>query len=192
MTLIMISNVEIWKDVKGYEGLYQVSNLGKIESLTRIVTNKINVTRVFKGQAMLLIKSKGYLVLSVSKNGNQKVKKAHRLVAQAFIHNPDSKCCVNHKDGNKLNNNVNNLEWVTPKENNDHAYKTGLKNCNHLKKKVVMLSLNGNVIRVFESNKEAGITMGIHLGDISGCCLGKRKTAGGYKWEYYKKENENG
>ena len=100
--------MEIWKDIPGFEGLYQASNEGRIRSLTRQVYNYIKPGRILKSN----IKNSGYLYLSIS-NGNNKFKHAnvHRLVALAFIPNPDSKPQVNHKDGNRLNNNVDNLEW---------------------------------------------------------------------------------
>ena len=120
--------MEIWKDIPGFEGLYQASNEGRIRSLTRQVYNYIKPGRILKSN----IKNSGYLYLSIS-NGNNKFKHAnvHRLVALAFIPNPDSKPQVNHKDGNRLNNNVDNLEWCTAKENINHSldsrrYKIGL------------------------------------------------------------------
>ena len=99
---------EIWKDIKGYEGLYQVSNLGNVKSLK---TNK----NLYSSNA------KGYRRVGLFK-GKRKGYSIHRLVAQAFIPNPENKPCVNHKDCNRANNNVNNLEWCTHKENNN--YKT--------------------------------------------------------------------
>lgn len=105
---------EIWKDIKEYEGLYQISNLGNVKSLKR---NKL----------LKPIKDKdGYLCVTLYKMCKLKEKKVHRLVAQTFILNPENKPQVNHIDGNKQNNVVNNLEWCTRLENIEHAWKIGL------------------------------------------------------------------
>lgn len=119
--------MEVWKDVVGYEGLYQVSNLGRVKSVERykdnngtkqLVKEKIKATRKDK---------QGYLLLDLYKNNKSKTVRVHRLVAQAFIPNPQNKETVNHIDGNKENNTVENLEWATQKEQNEHIYRTGLK-----------------------------------------------------------------
>lgn len=118
---------EIWRDIKGYEGLYQVSNIGRVKSLERIITNTLgSYTRAEKILVPLKTK-KGYYQIHLHKNGVCKTSKIHRLVAEAFIPNPLNKSQVNHIDGNKINNNVENLEWATQEENMQHAYKTGLK-----------------------------------------------------------------
>lgn len=107
---------ELWKDIKGYEGCYQVSNLGRIKSLDRMTNNQYG-EYFMKGRILKnsIIKDKGYCRVSLN-NGNGKIsKRVHRLVAEAFIPNPENKLEVNHKDGNKLNNCVSNLEWCTNK-----------------------------------------------------------------------------
>ena len=106
---------ELWKDVKGYEGLYQVSNYGRVKSLTRTMVDN-RCTRTFKGQLLKPMTHNGkqpYLYVSLSKCGNIKKVFIHRLVAETFLHNLDNKPQVNHKDGNARNNLVSNLEWVT-------------------------------------------------------------------------------
>ena len=113
---------EIWKDIKGYEGIYQVSNIGKIISLPR------NGTILKKKKLKNILNNRGYLCVNLSKNNIQKKNAIHRLVAETFIPNPDNLSQVNHKDGNKQNNCVENLEWCTCKENIQHARKTGLLN----------------------------------------------------------------
>ena len=116
---------EDWKDIKGYEGIYQVSNRGCVRSLDRIVVDSKGVVFKRKGKELRLSVSNGYPSITLS----NKVKKRfciHRLVAQAFIENPLNKDEVNHIDGNKLNNNLSNLEWSTKSENTIHAYATGL------------------------------------------------------------------
>lgn len=123
---------ELWKDIKEYEGCYQVSNLGRIKSLDRMTNNQYG-EYFMKGRILKnsIIKDKGYCRVSLN-NGNGKIsKRVHRLVAEAFIPNPENKPEVNHKDGNKLNNCVSNLEWCTNKENIEHSIRTGLKkHCN--------------------------------------------------------------
>ena len=108
-------NEEIWKDIEGYEGLYQVSNWGRVKSLARIDENNHPV----KERIMKPSKSFGYLYVSLSKHGKYKRIRIHRLVAIAFIPNPDNKEEVGHKDETRTNNHVDNLEWVSKKENNN-------------------------------------------------------------------------
>ncbi|UGO48010.1 HNH endonuclease [Bacillus phage vB_BanS_MrDarsey] len=122
-----------WKDLKGYEGLYQVSDTGELRSLDRreLCTRKDGQQffRSRKGKTLVLSKDDdGYLVTSISKDGNPKGIKIHRLVAEAFIPNPENKEQVNHIDGNKENNHVDNLEWSTNHENITHAVETKLRN----------------------------------------------------------------
>jgi len=115
---------EIWKDIKDYEGLYKVSNKGRVKSLRREVAFSFNRTRIIKEK--ILVPSnhyKGYLYIRLCKFGKIKIYKIHRLVGTMFIKNPKNKLQINHKDCNKSNNNVNNLEWNTNSENQKHAYK---------------------------------------------------------------------
>lgn len=189
--------VEEWKDIKDYEGLYQISNTGKVKSLYRD-TEKILIGDVIRS-------GKGYLSVGLTKNKKVKSFLTHRLVAQAFIPNPENKPEVNHIDGNTLNNNVSNLEWCTHRENINHAWKTGLnenqreklRKMNPLKarkyefaerrkKPVIQMDLNNNVIREFKSAQDATKYYGMEnlYKHISACCVGKRKTAYGYKWKF--------
>lgn len=158
---------EIWKDIKGYEGHYKISNLGNIKNCE---------TNILKRQ---YTDTDGYLVVNFPK----KQFKVHRLVAQAFIINYYNKPQVNHIDGNKKNNNSNNLEWVTNLENHHHARKIGLI---HDEKKIQQYDLNNKLIKVWNSQKEASNALKIPQGDISKCCNQKLKRAGNYRWKFLK------
>lgn len=119
---------EIWKDIAGYKGFYQVSNLGRIKSLCRKTLNSKGVYHTVGGRIMAPKKDpNGYLSIILSKNQVTKQERIHRLVALAFIDNPENKDLVNHMDGNKRNNVVTNLEWVTHSQNHKHAFRTGLR-----------------------------------------------------------------
>jgi len=119
------SAMEIWKDIKGYEGLYQVSNEGRVKALSRVVKSRWGTPKPLKEKEIReIVDSLGYSRLSLSKDGNVKTHKIHRLVAEAFL---VGKGHINHIDGNKQNNHVSNLEFCTQRENNIHAQETGLK-----------------------------------------------------------------
>ena len=114
----------IWKDIEGYEGLYQVSDAGEVRSLDRITTGNRN--RKINGKVLAKLKTgTGYYRVDLCKNGKTKRHKVHRLVAKAFIENPNNKPFVNHIDNNPLNNNVSNLEWCTASENSLHSVRCG-------------------------------------------------------------------
>lgn len=115
---------EIWKDIKGYEGLYQCSTYGNIRSLDRYVYESSGKRQFRKGQLIIPRKNKnGYLQFALNKNSKRKMVYIHLIVAETFIENTNKNDTVNHKDGNKLNNNIENLEWCSYSENNLHAYK---------------------------------------------------------------------
>jgi hypothetical protein len=119
--------MEVWKDVAGYEGLYQVSNEGQVKSLARTIVRSDGQNKTIEEKVLKSgMSSKGYLQINLCRNGKQKTVKIHRLVAETFIPNPKNKPEVNHKDGKKGNNLFSNLEWATPSENIRHAYHTGL------------------------------------------------------------------
>lgn len=105
---------EIWESVKGYEGLYEVSNLGRVRSLKRATTSGVVLNQAVKH---------GYMHVCLSKDGKPSTKRVHRLVAEAFIANPMDKPVVNHIDGDKTNNAVSNLEWATNSENELHSFR---------------------------------------------------------------------
>lgn len=118
---------EIWRDIEGYEGHYQVSNLGRVKSLERYMNGRNGGKSLLKERILKPIKNnRGYLNVNLSKNRKRKNANIHRLVAKAFIPNPDNKPEVNHVDTNKKNNRADNLEWATTKENIRHAWEKGL------------------------------------------------------------------
>lgn len=130
----------------------------------------------------------GYKRVSLSFDGKPKIFYVHRLVATQYLEHEEFKNQVNHIDGNKSNNNVENLEWVTQSENRKHCLKylkPNLKN-NKLSKKVVQLDMNNNVIKIYPSAKQAARENNFSQGHISEVCRGEKKTHKGFKWEYYK------
>lgn len=134
----------------------------------------------------------GYVYLPLCINGIKRRYFAHRLVAITFIPNPNNKPFINHINGNKQDNRVENLEWCTQQENNIHALKTGLRKYHifPLKEpiKIEQLSLENESIKIWNSVKEINQILGIDDSSIHKVCKGTRKTAGGYKWRYYEKE----
>ena len=206
---------EIWKDIPNYVGLYQASNLGNIRSLDKfsLTNNRFNkMKRKVKGRILKphLNKRTGYLQVILSNDKNKKIWLVHRLIALTFIPNLENKEQVNHIDGNKHNNNVENLEWVTCSENMKHAFKTNLNHSNfkvqsginhhfygkhhsneakeksrinHCKK-IIQYDKNYNLIKIWKSIQEVEKNLNINNGNISECCRGKRKSAGGYIWRY--------
>lgn len=184
---------EIWENIKGYEGIYQVSNLGNIKSVNHYVMNN-GIKQLRKGNVLKKnINVWGYEGVVLYKNGIGKRHTVHRLVANAFINNPDNKKEINHIDGNKLNNCVSNLEWCTRSENMKHSYRTGLEKTpilsgkdNLRSKAIIQYDLNDNYIREFESMGMASTFLKNKSADrsISKCCNGLRKTAYGYKWRF--------
>ncbi len=159
---------EVWKDIAGYEGLYQVSNFGRVRSLERVVQH------MHSGKLTLPSK------LKEPKGGKRKQISIHRLVAETFIPNPDGLPCVNHKDENKTNNHVDNLEWCTYKYNTH--YGTNIERARKKKGKAVnQYDLRGNLVNSWESLAEAE---GYDHRRTSRAALGQRKTAYGYIWRY--------
>lgn len=166
-------NKEIWKDIEGYEGLYQVSNLGRVKSFPRNGT--IKEERILKPN-----KVGGYLQVALQNHKNRKYKKVHRLVAETFIPNLENKREVNHIDGDKTNNCVENLEWVTTSENQLHSNYV----LKHNLKPILQYDLNGTFIKEWEANMIASKELNIFGSNITECCRGRRKTAGRYIWRY--------
>lgn len=184
---------EEWRDIKGYENLYQVSNFGRIKSLDRY-----KITKGRYGKLKIKIKGKvlkpclnhdGYYEVVLSKDGKAKMFRLHRIVANTFIENKRVANQVNHINGNKLDNRVDNLEWCTCKENIRHAVNNNLikpvKGKNHyLAKKIGKFDKNNNLINIYETITEAGKQNKILNTSIVNCLKGRSKTSGGYIWKY--------
>lgn len=176
---------EIWKDIEGYEGFYQVSSYGRVRSVDRVIEYNDGRKRLQKGRILKPIKDgNGYLQIVLSKSSEVKRVLIHRLVAEVFINNPDNLPQVNHKDENKRNNCVSNLEWCTQAYNN--CYGTRLKRqVKKLSKSVLQIEFKTNqIIAEYPSTQEAARKLNMCQSTISECCNGKRKTAYGYKWRY--------
>lgn len=192
---------EEWRDIKGYEGYYQVSNMGRVRSVDRDIRNTGNIgeTKISHYKGRVLIqgrRNKGYLGVILTKNSKQKSYAVHRLVAQAFIPNPNNLPQVNHKDEDKTNNCVENLEWCDCKYNINYGSWRKKQSESHkgkYAKKIVQLSKSGRFIRIFDSITDAEKITGTK--HISAVACGHRKYAGGYVWCFlneYKMPDDNG
>lgn len=170
---------EIWKDVKCYEGYYQVSNLGRIRSLNR---------KVFKSKHQIELKGKilnltqnnsGYFGVNLCVNNKRKKFLIHRLVAISFIPNPNNFDCINHKDEDKSNNCIDNLEWCNHKYNNNYgSFKSRISQKNS--KPVICLELD----KKFKNQTEAANYFNLKQAAISFCCYNPNRTSGGYHWKF--------
>ena len=190
---------EEWKDIPYSYCLYQISNYGRIRRIehTRISSRYNKKGRLYKGKILKATTNKqGYANFQLyTADGLIKTFKVHRLVAELFIPNPDNKPQVNHIDGNKLNNKVDNLEWCTNGENGKHAWDCGLRTRrigkdNKSSVSVKQYDLNGNFIKEWDSIADITRQLGISHSLITNTCQGKQKTSHGYIWKY--KENDNG
>ena len=179
---------EIWKDIEGYEGLYEVSNMGRVKSLGRTVRcnrgYRIIPEKILKGYD----NSHGYLQVKLYKDGNREQPFVHVLVATAFLDNPDNLPEVNHKDEDKTNNCVENLEWCSRLYNVN--YGTGIKRrAEKRSKPVFSVNKETGLIMYWESTKEAERCTGIPHQNIIKCCKGKLNSAGNHIW-FYADDNE--
>lgn len=177
--------MEIWKDIEGYEGHYQVSNTGEVRSLPRAVEYVKGYTHRNDGRILEKVVldngvGKRYYIVSLSKDNKVKRYRIHRLVASAFIPNPENKPQVNHIDGNKFNNNVENLEWVTVRENKLHAVYTGLDIPTYGIKPVRCLN-NG---KTYRSASEAARQLGLNDSSVAHVCRGEWHHTKGMRFEY--------
>ena len=160
---------EIWKDIKDYEGLYQVSNFGEVKNL--------NTNRILKRSKH----NHGHLVVQLYKNHVGSTKNIQYLVAQAFIPNPENKPNVNHIDEDKTNNNVNNIEWVIPAESNGHKKQ---------RISIIATNLKTGESQEFNSTNECARQLGVNSTGINHALKGRRKQAGGYTFKFKEGYNE--
>ena len=171
---------EIWRDVKGYEGLYQVSSDGRVKSLGR----KDRFGRVIKERILEpAVTHNGYLRVGLHVDGKRKMLRVHRLVCEAFHENPDNKSEVNHVNENKTDNRACNLEWSTRTENCNHGSRNE-RVAKALSKPIGQFSLDGKLIKVWQSACEARKQTGFDQGYVGAVARGKFKQAYGYIWKY--------
>lgn len=191
---------EVWKDIDGYDGYYQVSNMGRVRSVDRIVNGRWGDT--FRKGIVLKQKTnnKGYKMVDLHKDGKPKTYQVHRLVAESFIPNPNNNPIINHKDENKLNNHVDNLEFCTQSYNINYGTRnerSAEKNTNHpsRSKPVLQFTKDGEFVAEYPSVAEAHRHTGIYQNNIYQCCIGNklkdgrgnyytRKSTGGFIWKY--------
>lgn len=176
---------EIWKDIEGYEGIFQVSNLGRIRSLDRYVNTCHGAKRIQKGRILKPTKCKnGYYEAQINHKGKRKIFLLHRLVGKYFLENPDNLPEINHKDEDVSNNCVENLEWCTSKYNANY----GTRNIRMMEgrnfKPVIQLSKNGEFIKKWDKMSDACKETGADCSSLIRVCKGKQKTCVGYIWKY--------
>lgn len=191
--------MEVWKQIEDYEGLYEVSNLGNVRSVTHVdyfySAKGILVSRMKRGKILGPSDSQGYKRVHLSKGGIVRICTTHRLVAKAFIPNPNNCPEVNHLNGIRSDNRVENLEWCTKSQNIRHCYDV-------LKRKIspnvinvfggdhpastpiLQYDLNGNFIREWPSAIEIQRALNVNSPNIIACCRGKQQTSGGFSWKH--------
>ena len=167
---------EIWKPVRGYEGMYEVSNYGNVRSMNYNHTGEVRNMKTETNK-------NGYKQVNLCKDGKQKLPTVHRLVAQAFLPNPENLPQVNHINENKSDNRVENLEWTTREKNVRHG--TGIqRSAEKRSKKVNQYTLDGELVKEWVSTMEVQKQTGWANQNISACCRGMYKTAYGFIWQY--------
>lgn len=192
---------EIWKEVVGYDGLYEVSNQGRVRSVDRSIAIKGGNVRLCKGKILRPSENRyGYLCVILCKEGKGTNKKIHRLVAEAFIPNPNNKPCIDHINTIRTDNRIENLRWCTQKENCNNPISIVRYNNTDKYKPVAQYSLDGELIAVYPSLIEAERQTGCKCCNIIFCCNGGYYRQGkwytkeqdkGYKWKYHNEEGES-
>mgnify|MGYP003432669906 CR=1 FL=1 len=180
--------MEVWKNIEGYEGLYQVSSEGRVKSLERTFIDKIGRERYVK-ECILKPGSDrgGYLRVGLCDGKKRKTLKVHRLVCEAFHENPDNKPQVNHINEIKTDNRASNLEWATARENSNFGTRNeriGKKSAIAKSRPIAQYTLNGKLLKVWPSLTEAQRQGGFSRGNICSVANGERKTHKGFVWKY--------
>lgn len=183
---------EVWKDIEGYEGLYQVSNWGRVKRLEGLDSlGHLRKERIFKS----VKNHNGYLYVGLYKDGKCKQHFVHRLVAQAFIHNPDNLPYINHKNEIKDDNNADNLEWCSTAYNCNYGTRNqriaDTKINGKRSKTVYQYTLDGDFVAEYPSVNEIQRQLGFAKTHISDCCLGRYKQSYGFIWRYIKEPQSN-
>ncbi|QBX24934.1 HNH homing endonuclease [Streptococcus phage Javan220] len=180
---------EEWRDIKDYEGIYQVSNYGRVRSCTRIITYKNGSKHHKQGKILTLVpNSDGYMLVGLNVLNKQKTRLVHRLVAETFLEKIKGKNEINHIDENKKNNSVSNLEWVNRKENCNHGTRnkriSERNRAAHPGKQIAQYTIAGELVATYPKIKEAARCLGVNCISISCALNGKNKTAYGYVWKF--------
>lgn len=173
--------MEVWRDIDGYDGNYQVSNYGNVRSLDRIVHGTNDYFQ--KGKKLAKSNDGRYDFVKISYNGIRKNQYIHILVATYFVDNPNNYKCINHKDENKRNNRFDNLEWCTKKYNANYGERNS-KISKKLSRKVARIK-NGEIDKIYNSQTEVKKD-GFLQSQVSKCCNGLLKTHKGYQWKFIK------
>lgn len=182
--------MEIWVDINGYEGLYQVSDKGNVRSVDRYVSSKNNSVRLQHGKILKqYIDEDGYCRVGLHKDGKEYTVGVHRLVAESFIPNSNNLPLVDHINGTRNDNNVGNLRWFTVHLNNSTDTARERKSAAAFKrednkKQIIQYAIDGGLIGIYNSTMEAERNTNVDHSTIIRCCKNKQKTAGGYIWKY--------